>query len=188
MSLVLVWESPFAVWEPVASQVKVFRTSAINPNAPSPSGEGWLIDGDSTWNCAIDPEETDPAATYRVGYYDRQGAKLFDVCDQDIERFVKTDCVAIAEICLKSPIGVPELGRRIEISDLTSGNGERFYHFLTNRQGKAKFPLTKGRRTWMRIQGEMTALDFIVPNKPEITLDDMRAAGSVVDAERRGWY
>lgn len=188
MSLVLVWESPFATWEPVTGRVQVFRTSSITPNAPKPDDRGFRVDGDSTWNCAIDPEETDVNATYQAFYYSRQGQQQFIVCDQDIERFVLDDSIAIAEFCLKSPIGVPEAGRRVEISDLTSGTGERFYHFLSNREGKVKFPLRRGRRLFMRIHGNMDALDFVVPNKPNLTLEDLRAAGSVVDADRRGWY
>lgn len=188
MSLVLIWESPFAVWEPLAARVKVFRISAINPNSPSPSGEGWVVDENSTWNCSVDVEEVDVNAKYQVSYYNRQGDKMFDVCDADIERFPLNDCVAMVEFKLKSPIGVPESGRRVEISDLTSGTGERYYHFLTNREGAVRFPLQRGRRIFMRIQGNMDALDFVVPNKPNLTLEDLRAAGSTVDAERRGWY
>ena len=188
MSLVLVWETPFDAWDPVTCRIKVHRTSSINPGASSTGGEGQLVNGDSTWNCCVDPEEVDVAATYNVGYYDRLGSKHFDVCDADIERFVLDDCIGMAEITLKSLIGVPESGRRIEISDLTGGTGERTYHFCTNRLGIAKFPLTRGKRVHMRIQGDMSAFDFIVPNKPDISLDDIRAAGSVVDADRRGWY
>ncbi len=188
MSLVLVWETPFAAWDPVTCRIKVHRTSVINAGNPAPAGEGFLVNDDSTWNCCVDPEEVDVEATYNIGYYDRHGGKHFDVCDADIERFVLTDCISMAEIKLKSPIGVPDSGRRIEVSDLFSGTGERFYHFCTNRQGIAKFPLVRGKRTHLRIQGQMTAFDFVVPNKPEVTLDDIRAAGSVVDADRRGWY
>lgn len=186
MSLVLVWESPFDTWNPVVGRVRVTRQTPLNPGVASYTPI--VICEDAGWNCHVDTEENDEASEYLVEYCNRVGVMQFAVLDENIQRFKLHDGIAMATIETRSLIGTPEPGRRIEVSDETSAAGTRVHHFLTNREGKATFPLRQGARVLIRIEGQMLALDTIVPRKPVLTYPDLRCAGSLVDTDRRGWY
>ena len=74
------------------------------------------------------------------------------------------------------------------MSDEPFTTGRHYYRFLTNRQGKAIFVLQRKSRVFIRVSGELHALDTIVPDTRDVDWASLVDNGTFIDVDRRGWY
>jgi hypothetical protein len=181
MSTLLFWENPLDLMNPTSCRADVwrfFRTTDLQRRVAE----------DVSWGFHEDSSNDDVTAIYEIRYYDSQDQMTYVLNNPDIQKMNRTEDQTILTITRTLPTGRPDVNRVIEFSNESSTGGGFYAHIVTNRRGCAKFPLARGTRILIRIQGELKALDAIVPNKAEITWQDLVASGSWVDTERRGWY
>lgn len=181
-SLILSWENPTDLWNPAGHRCEVWRTLGVMKCV--------RVADDVTWGFYCDTENGDPAALYHVIYLDSNGAHVAYLPNADIERYAKPETICEISIARTTQIGRPDAGRKIEISDEAGGSGDWRKSIVTNSQGKAVFYAMPNARLLARIDGEMQALDFIVPNVRTATFEQLAAYGSFVDADPRrsiGW-
>lgn len=187
MSVILLWENPEKVTDPLAKRAQVFR-KVRDAGSGIPSGSPMLIEESSTWGFYEDKEVSHPDQyEYQVKYVDGHGGVQAMVDDVDIRKSVRPNNVAIVTYEPTEWTGLPDGGRTLEVSNEDEG-GSLYMRFLTNPEGVARFPARWGARVKIRINNELKALDVVIPAKPDITFRTLQCFGTTIDFDRRGWY
>lgn len=175
MSLILTWDNPPELTTPQAALAAIIRDAKTE------------IEGDALWGVHEDRETDDLDTQYQIYYRTRTGGVVAVVPNSDINRHVKPNNTCRIAFEVRYPNGAPASCEYLEVSDEPTGT--RFYHrVLLNRAGKGALYLMPGERVLIRSEGAMRALDVCIPDLRDVTYDELRKYGSMVDADRRGWY
>jgi len=170
VSLILTWENPTDLVFGKAHSAMLYRGDI-------------RVQTDIAWGTAEDTETSEPTDRYEVVYFDRAGSFAARVADEEIRRYVRPPKACRITFAFTRPDGSPDGGRLIEF------RGDDFSRrLLTNTKGHALIYLMPGARMWIRVDGRSLALDCMVPDRREMTYDALVACGSMIDADRRGWY
>lgn len=178
--MLLSWENPTDVYLGKWRTVNVRRS--MTGTAPN-----LLVAQDVPWGVAEDPENDDPSAVYAVEYCDPTGAVAATLVDHRIARYVRPFNICEVRLEFIRPDGRPESCKPVEVSD-EQKVGEFVKRVCTNYKGQATLFLMPGQRLLLRREGELKALDFVVPDIRVATWDDILKNGSLIDTDRRGWY
>jgi hypothetical protein len=175
--LILSWENPTDLWNPIAHKCQVWRQVGVTTNV--------MVCADATWGYYLDKENSDPTGLYSILYMDGNGSQVNSVLDPDIERYARPD--NICEICFEMTQrnGHADSGLEIEVSDEAGGTGDWRKTVLTNSCGKASFFLVPNCRLLLRIDGQKKALDFVVPNLRFVKYPDLFKYGTLVPTDPR---
>jgi len=180
--LILSWDNPTALWDPIARTCQIWR--ALKPMKSA------LVAADVTWGFYADNENSDPDAEYQIMYMDGNNSQVVYVENVDILRYNRPATLCEITFDRTERDGSPDAGREITFSNEAGGSGDWTKTILTNSKGKGVFFAMPGNRLLMRIDGDMTALDFVVPNVRKIDSIDLCKYGSFVDTDPRrsiGW-
>lgn len=181
-SLILSWDNPTALWDPLAHSCQLWR--ALKPMVSA------LVASDITWGVYCDTENSDPAAEYCIKYLDSNGAQVELVLNLDITRYARPASICEITFDREKRDGSPDAGRAICFSNEAGGSGDWTKTIITNSKGKGVFFAMPGNRLLMRVDGDMKALDFVVPDLRKIDYNDLHKYGTFVDTDPRrsiGW-
>lgn len=176
--LLLAWENPPELFELNAVRAAVFRKAGVIADR--------LVNEDVSWGVYEDVENGDITAKYLVTYYDARGGIVAVVPNEDIARYNRPEGICKITFEMNSPIGAPERGKLIEVSDdLPGKTGSFFRRVLTNGAGKAVLFLKSHTHVLLRISGSPTALDVAVPDIREMTYEELVQHGTLVPTDPR---
>jgi len=175
--LILSWENPTDLWNPIAHKCQVWRQVGITHNV--------MVCADSTWGYFLDTENADPSAVYSIIYIDGNGSQVNLIADADIERYARPDTICEIRFEMTQRNGHADSGLEIEVSDEAGGTGDWRKEVLTNSEGKASFFLAPHRRLLLRIDGQKKALDFVVPDVRFISYENLFKYGTLVPTDPR---
>jgi hypothetical protein len=174
MSLILTWDHPLEMTQ--------LAHTAVVLRAP-----GTICGQDVTWGMFEDRETNDESTVYTVNYLDRGNNPFHVVADADIRRFVRPANTARITFDQRLGDGGPAAGRWVEMSDEPTGN-TMTRRITLNSRGRGAILAKHGTRLLFRSEGSFTALDVVIPSFDTIGFDDLTPFGSIVDADKRGWY
>jgi hypothetical protein len=178
--LILSWETPAGT--PEATTVRLKRGTASSLSAAI------TINTDVPWGLVADPENDDPSVHYQLEYLNRLGNVVVTVPPDDIRRFTPAPTLCAISFLGYRPDGSRDAGRRISVTDEANG-GEAVQRVLTNSRGEATLYLMPGLSLRITQENQALALDAIIPDLRQITYHDLSVKyGSLVVAERRGWF
>lgn len=176
--LYLRWEHPSEMIGAPGLRACVYRQGPNN---------AWIeICDDAMWGGYIDRELDDTGARYEVVYKDARGNHLHRIEDTGLRRRVlgPYDCILTAD--LKDVQDFPKPNQHMSIMRAEADPDQM--DLYSNTAGQFVVPLRQRARVIIRLQGAWSALDVIVPNRKDVTLTEMRSLGSLVPADRRGWF
>lgn len=169
MAVILTWELPLAAFELKIRTVQVFRGKCC-------------LSSDSAFTVFEDVEGADPSAEYHVRFCDHTGNELHRIYNEEVRRYARPDNVCKVSFSLTAEDGSPGSHRIVEVSN-ENGFSTRV---PASYGGKVDLFLVHGRRFKIVVDRDQQALDCVIPNKKEISWDELAAFGSWVPAEQRG--
>jgi hypothetical protein len=163
MSLLLSWETPAELWDLRRSASSAQLSRLLPGTLPE---QPWQVVGSGiAWGFYEDTNNDDPTATYRVRYTYGDSAPL-TLEDCDIRRWRRPDDSCRVDFAFRRPDSAPWGGRRLKLFDMPGMGWIR--DIWCDFEGKAHIVLLYGQRCRLEIEGEMNALEFVVPRRRHI--------------------